>query len=43
MRKPSPNSILIALALLAIPCVSYAQYGAGKALPRMAISLQREA
>ena len=33
MRKPSLNSVLIALALLAIPCASYAQYGAGKALP----------
>jgi hypothetical protein len=27
------NSVLIALALLAIPCASYAQYGAGKAIP----------
>src|SRR5260370_38552209 len=32
MLKRSKNLLLIALALLAIPCVSYAQYGAGKAL-----------
>jgi len=33
MRRAFANSVLLALALLAIPCVSYAQYGAGKALP----------
>jgi hypothetical protein len=32
MRKPSLNSVVIALALIAIPCASYAQYGAGKAI-----------
>src|SRR5713101_7300866 len=33
MRRGFVNSVLLALALLAVPCVSYAQYGAGKALP----------
>jgi hypothetical protein len=32
MRKPFLNSVVIALAMIAIPCVSYAQYGAGKAI-----------
>ena len=33
MRRVSVNPVLIVAALLAIPCASNAQYGAGKALP----------